>query len=238
MGRCTRSAMEASSRHGSEALVTKSGHGIPARALLLGAFCCLSTAACVKEGEAGPPGQVGPQGERGPEGPRGPEGQTGPVGPAGAFVWKDANGKTVGRMLVVHELIGNPAPSRPAMMDGNGIIWEVLPAHGALAVLHTASRAFTQANCTGTAYLVTDQAVLPRFSLLVVGNGSPITRVIDDRAVSKKGVTLASYETSTGCAEGAPPMTAQSSMYLDSETRTVPWPDINLVAPLRIEAGT
>jgi Collagen triple helix repeat (20 copies) len=219
--------------------VTKRNPGTSSRALLMGALCCLSTVACTKEGPAGPPGAQGERGPEGSAGQAGAPGQTGPAGPAGYFVWKDANGKVVGRMLTLHDFIGNPAQSRPAMMDANGIFWEVLPVQGALAVFQVASRAYAQAGCAGTAYIVTDEVTLPRISILVLGNGSPTTRVLEDHAVSQSGVTLVSYETSSGCLEGSPPGTTNfSGVYLESDTRTVPWPDINLVAPLRIEAGT
>ncbi len=139
----------------------------------------------------------------------------------------------------MHDFIGNPAQSRPAMMDANGIFWEVLPVQGGLAVFRVASRAYAQAGCLGTAYVVTDEVTLPRISILVLGNGNPVTRVLEDHAVSRSGVTLVSYETGSGCIEGPPPGTTNvSGVYLESDTRIVPWPDIDLAAPLRIEAGT
>jgi hypothetical protein len=142
-------------------------------------------------------------------------------------------------MLVVHDVVGDIRQSTSAMMDAQGIVWEVFPDDAKLGVLRSGWRAFTQAGCAGAAYIVTEQRTLPRYSILVPTSAGLSYRVITDQALSKSGLTFVAYDggATSACQDSPPPVSSFSGVYLESETRTVTTPDINLTAPLRIEAG-
>lgn len=89
-------------------------------------------------------GPVGPAGTTGPQGPAGPAGQTGPQGPAGpgAAMLRDGNGTTIG---TVQSIARNSA----TVLTSKGYLLTV----GWNGSIAPAQAYYTEAGCTGTAYL-------------------------------------------------------------------------------------
>lgn len=110
------------------------------------------------DGAAGAKGASGPPGMAGAPGAPGPAGAVGATGPSTPrVVWKDAAGALVSQNAGV--MVGSQLA---AFIDDGGFVWGVDPITGAIRPGSGQQLNFTEAGCTGEAFISTVHPVQPR----------------------------------------------------------------------------